>query len=177
MWERPPWSPLLAEVLLGPGSSLCQHLINPGGSDCFTKPQGLLPDIEKQNCYYCCPWEGTVSSRSFESLCEMKISPSILVNKKCHSHQRFLASKCGWELPKLWSRTCCPSTTGCWRAGGMREGRRTALASDNWGAKERNEFTEPRGLHRRRQWQPTPVLLPGKSHGRRSLVGCSPWGR
>ena len=28
----------------------------------------------------------------------------------------------------------------------------------------------------RRQWHPTPVLLPGKSHGRRSLVGCSPWG-
>ena len=26
------------------------------------------------------------------------------------------------------------------------------------------------------KWQPTPVLLPGKSHGRRSLVGCSPWG-
>ena len=31
-------------------------------------------------------------------------------------------------------------------------------------------------LIRRRQWQPTPVLLPRKSHGRRSLVGCSPWG-
>ena len=28
----------------------------------------------------------------------------------------------------------------------------------------------------RRQWHPTPVLLPGKSHGRRSLVGCSPRG-
>ena len=27
----------------------------------------------------------------------------------------------------------------------------------------------------RRQWRPTPVLLPGKSHGRRCLVGCSPW--
>ena len=27
----------------------------------------------------------------------------------------------------------------------------------------------------RRQWQPTPVLLPGKSHGQGSLVGCSPW--
>ena len=26
-------------------------------------------------------------------------------------------------------------------------------------------------------WHPTPVLLPGKSHGRRGLVGCSPWGR
>ena len=29
----------------------------------------------------------------------------------------------------------------------------------------------------RREWHPTPVLLPGKPHGRRSLVGCSPWGR
>ena len=28
-----------------------------------------------------------------------------------------------------------------------------------------------------RQRHPTPVLLPGKSHGWRSLVGCSPWGR
>ena len=33
------------------------------------------------------------------------------------------------------------------------------------------------GWGRRRQWHPTPVLLPGKSHGQRSLVGCSPWGR
>ena len=30
---------------------------------------------------------------------------------------------------------------------------------------------------RRRQWHPTPVLLPRKSHGWRSLVGCSSWGR
>ena len=30
--------------------------------------------------------------------------------------------------------------------------------------------------YRRRQWHPTPVLLPGKSHGWRSPVGCSPWG-
>ena len=29
----------------------------------------------------------------------------------------------------------------------------------------------------RRQWHPTPVLLPEKSHGQRNLVGCSPWGR
>ena len=32
-------------------------------------------------------------------------------------------------------------------------------------------------MSQRRQWHPTPVLLPGKSHGRRSLEGCSPWGR
>ena len=28
-----------------------------------------------------------------------------------------------------------------------------------------------------RKWQPTPVLLPGKPHGWRSLVGYTPWGR
>ena len=32
-------------------------------------------------------------------------------------------------------------------------------------------------IYWRRQWHPTPVLLPGKSHGWRSLVGCGPWGR
>src|SRR5574340_1094896 len=37
-------------------------------------------------------------------------------------------------------------------------------------------FMHSPGNNRRRQWHPTPVLLPGKSHGRRSLVGCSPWG-
>ena len=33
-----------------------------------------------------------------------------------------------------------------------------------------------RCCRRRRQWHPTPVLLPGKSYGQRSPVGCSPWG-
>ena len=31
-------------------------------------------------------------------------------------------------------------------------------------------------LGRRRQWHPTPIVLPGKSHGQRSLVGYNPWG-
>ena len=39
-------------------------------------------------------------------------------------------------------------------------------------------FSDPlESSFRRRQWQPTPVLLPGKSHGWRSLVDCIPWGR
>ena len=38
-------------------------------------------------------------------------------------------------------------------------------------------YSHTPGSSRRRQWQSTPVLLPGGSHGRRSLVGCSPWGR
>ena len=41
----------------------------------------------------------------------------------------------------------------------------------------RCELPMASGNSQRRQWHPTPVLLPGKSHGWRSLVGCSPWGR
>ena len=51
-----------------------------------------------------------------------------------------------------------------------------------WTARRSNqsilkEISPEYSLEWRRQWQHIPVLLPGKSHGRRSLVGCSPWGR
>ena len=42
-----------------------------------------------------------------------------------------------------------------------------------WPVEVQLVFSPYRG---RRRWHPTPVLLPGKSHGQRSLVGCSPWG-
>jgi len=38
------------------------------------------------------------------------------------------------------------------------------------------EFQTPVSSLLRRRWHPPPVLLPGKSHGQRSLIGCSPWG-
>ena len=41
---------------------------------------------------------------------------------------------------------------------------------------ESGDLGESNCISRRRQWHPTSVLLPGKSHGWRSLVGCSPWG-
>ena len=43
--------------------------------------------------------------------------------------------------------------------------------------KEKYQYSILTHTYWRRQWQPTPVLLPGKSHGQRSMVGCSPWGR
>ena len=43
--------------------------------------------------------------------------------------------------------------------------------------KRKQTFVSIYTCTRRRQLHPTPVLLPGKSHGRRSLEGCSPWGR
>ena len=42
-------------------------------------------------------------------------------------------------------------------------------------SKSSSLMVEDREIEQRRQWYPTPVLLPGKSHGQRSLVGCSPW--
>ena len=37
--------------------------------------------------------------------------------------------------------------------------------------------TSVRKIPWRRKWKPTPIFLPGESHGRRSMVGSSPWGR
>ena len=45
---------------------------------------------------------------------------------------------------------------------------------NNW---KGQKIKKSRNKRQRRQCQPTPVLLPGKPHGWRSLVGCSPWGR
>ena len=50
-------------------------------------------------------------------------------------------------------------------------------SSTTWEAPLKFKFSFQSVLFRRRHWRPTPVLLPGKSHGWRSLVGCSPWGR
>ena len=45
-----------------------------------------------------------------------------------------------------------------------------------WGLWSSSNFMFVSRINGRRKWQPTPVLLPGKSHGWRSLVGYSPWG-
>ena len=37
--------------------------------------------------------------------------------------------------------------------------------------------SEPPRVSERRRWQPTPVFLPGESHGQKSLAGYSSWGR
>ena len=51
------------------------------------------------------------------------------------------------------------------------------LKSKDWEKHVNNVKWNAVAILRRRQWHPTPVLLPGKSHGWRSLEGCSPWGR
>ena len=52
-----------------------------------------------------------------------------------------------------------------------------AISGYHWSCRYGQKLWGSSTSGRRRQWHPTPVLLPGKSHGWRSLVGCSPWGR
>ena len=71
---------------------------------------------------------------------------------------------------------------------GVGDGQGGLACCDSWGCKEsdtteRLNWTEPslvaqtlKTLPGIREWQPTPVLLPGESHGGRSLVSYSPWG-
>ena len=85
----------------------------------------------------------------------MTISPVISINKKCHSHQWRLASKCEWGLPKLRSSGCCHPQQWLLRSWGnaaichsvrwVREQDWPQL--DIWGAYGRNTLSEPRGLH------------------------------
>ena len=79
----------------------------------------------------------------------MKISPDILINKNCHSHQWFLASR-----HEESSQHCDPEDTAiphgdCWGAGGCKKQgeEETGVGPDSWGAYKRHEFSEPGGLH------------------------------
>ena len=61
-----------------------------------------------------------------------------------------------------------------WEGGYRTQSMNGAETMKRKGEKERElrELKNCQNLMWRRQWHPTPVLLPGKSHGRRSLVGC-----
>ena len=67
--------------------------------------------------------------------------------------------------PSCWS--CCPQLIhldSCWAIGLL------------WWLSGEEFNCQNQKIPWRRKWQPTPVFLPGKSHGQRSLAGYSPWG-
>ena len=84
---------------------------------------------------------------------------------------RVNSHKVGTSLVVQWVRLHPPSAGGMSSIPGL--GTKIPHAS-RWGQKKKSLG---RIIFQRRQWKPTPVLLPGKSHERRSLVGCSPWSR
>ena len=53
---------------------------------------------------------------------------------------------------------------------------RDEIEDNSINSADRQQLENIKGNFRRRQWHPTPVLLPRKSHGGWSLVGYSPWG-
>jgi len=92
--------------------------------------------------------ESVMPSNHLILCCSLLLSPSIFPSIRVFSNESALCIR--W--PKYWSFSFNISPSNEHSEGSM-------------------------GVHQRRQWHPTPVLLPRKSHGWRSLVGYSPWGR
>ena len=70
------------------------------------------------------------------------------------------------------------SSTVAWKIPWMEEpGRLQSMGSLRVGHDWVTSLSLSTFMHWRGKWQPTPVFLPGESHGQRSLVGCGPWGR
>ena len=78
-----------------------------------------------------------------------------------------------WVKSRSWWWTGRPGTL--WFIGLQRVGHNWATELSN--SKENQVLYKHLMKVKRRQWHPIPVLLSRKSHGWRSLVGCSPWGR
>jgi hypothetical protein len=98
-----------------------------------------------------------------------------------------------WTFVRIWSFECfqqgiCPTSDRKWKIFTYSTPGNVVILRkkfNKWKGKERIRiwFKKLFPCHNlyikipwRRKWQPTPVLLPGKSHGQRSLVGYSPWG-
>ena len=81
-----------------------------------------------------------------------------------------------WQRRRKWQPTPVPLP-------GNSHGQRSLVGYNPWGHKEWDtterlhfiHFTHFTLYHWRRKWQPTPVFLPGESHGQRSLAGHGPW--
>ena len=82
-------------------------------------------------------------------------------------------------LPHPWEKAMAPhSSTVAQKIPQMKEpGRLQSMGSHRVGHDWATSLSLFTFMHWRRRWHPTPVFLPGESHGRRSLVGCNPWGR
>ena len=135
---------------------------------------------------------GTRASSCPEGVC-MFLSPRRCLTKSCNLDRRrgCIASGHMRSLP-LWEKETVPPSKGnreSWSW--LQKNRKRVHFTENQtaracpcGIKVQNHFTFRSGkcppevdLKGHQIWHPAPVLLPRKSHGRRSLVGCSPWGR
>ena len=84
-----------------------------------------------------------------------------------------------FNLIYYWEKAMAPhSSTVAWKIPWMEEpGRLESMGSLRVRHDSATSLSLSTFMQWRRKWQPTPVLLPGKSQGRGSLVGCRLWGR
>ena len=86
-----------------------------------------------------------------------------------HMHVSFLFTGYISELSKFFMESQSPALLSVCLA--------SVLVADSWTQLgDFTHFTHFILYHWRRKWQPTPVFLPGESHGQRSLTGHGPWG-
>ena len=85
-----------------------------------------------------------------------------------------------WDIFSWWvpassckKATAPHSSTLAWKIPWMEE----AAGLQSMGSLSQTQLSDFTFTHWRSKWQPTPVLLPGESQGRGSLVGCRLWGR
>ena len=107
--------------------------------------------------------ENSCLSICFNNVCSCFVKHGIIASLKALSLEKAMAphsSTLAWKIP--WME----------EPGGLQSMRSLRVGHD-W-ATSLSLFTFMRW---RRKWQPTPVLLPGESQGRESLVGCRLWGR
>ena len=117
------------------------------------------------------PWPSSVSTRRFQCLAPGLIPGRKLRSRKSHGMaQRKKAGRLCSDFPKHLSKVS--KSEG-------KQGQYNHLADMSFKSSLIFRFSScfftffPSTCQRR---HPTPVLVPGKSHGQRSLVGCSPWG-
>ena len=111
---------------------------------------------------------------------DMRTCFSLLwLNRRTSVIETTIGSSSGQLCRDQWEKAMAPHcSTPAWQIPWTEEpGRLQAMGSLRVRHDWVTSLSRSTFMHWRRKWQPTPVFLPGESHGRRSLVGCSPWGR
>ena len=136
---------------------------------------GVCEDRILQVRYRCCNLPGS-RGRTFPP-CQFSLSPSHQLLKVLSAKilQCFRKSEQHYDVEKAMATH---SSTLAWKIPWMEEpGRLKSMGSRRVRHYWATSLSLFPFMHWRRKWQPTPVFLPGESHGRWSLVGCRLWGR
>ena len=129
--------------------------------------------LQKSSWLSCLPWLRVESFQLPSSLGYLVSSMGSSISGLCHYLQSL-------ELPNLWLYCCCflvqVAPSGCWTPLCVCIQLLWWLSGKESTCQGRRLSFDPqfREMPWSTKWQPTPVLLPGKSHGQRNLVGYSP---